>query len=298
LNNQLKAYLLERAGRVNEHLERLLPHAGAYPPVVHEAMRYAVFAGGKRLRPILVLACAEAVGGRVPPGADEVACAVECIHNYSLIHDDLPCMDDDQLRRGQPTVWVEYGEAQAVLAGDALLTLAFCLIAEAANRDVAFSDKLLLCSQELAAAAGTYGMIGGQVVDIASEDVEVDVSVLDYIHTHKTGALIRCSCRLGAILAGADAAGLTAAGRYGEHLGLAFQITDDLLNVEGTKEKLGKAVGSDAARGKTTYPERFGLEGSREKAAETVESAVEEARRLPRSEVLVALARYVLARDH
>ena len=295
---KLADYLKSRATLINEELERLLPHAGAFPPSVHEAMRYAVFAGGKRLRPILVLACAEAVEGEYPAGTTEVACAVECIHNYSLIHDDLPCMDDDRLRRGKPTVWVGYGQAAAVLAGDALLTIAFDLIGRAANRDPVFSDRLLLCSQELAVAAGTFGMIGGQVVDIEYEGREAGKDILHFIHTHKTGALLRASCRLGALVCGADDAALNAVTRYGEHLGLAFQITDDLLNVDGAEEKLGKAVGSDAERGKTTYPALYGVEESRKMAVEQVGKAVEFAERLSHPEVLVRLARFVLERDH
>lgn len=295
---ELNEYLAQKAGYVNGELERLLPHAGAYPPSVHEAMRYAVLAGGKRLRPILVIACAEAVAGEAPQGTAEVACAVECIHNYSLIHDDLPCMDNDRLRRGRPTVWVEYGEAAAVLAGDALLTLAFDLIGRASNRDPAFSDRLLLCSWELAVAAGTFGMIGGQVVDIENEGKSPGLDVLHYIHTHKTGALLRCSCRMGALLCGVDDRALNAVTRYGEHLGLAFQIVDDLLNIDGSEKKLGKAVGSDAERGKTTFPALYGVEASRRRAREEIESALEFAGRLPHPERLLQLARYVIARDH
>jgi geranylgeranyl diphosphate synthase type II len=295
---QLKGYLEEKRKLVDGGLERLLPHKGAYPPEIHEALHYAVFSGGKRLRPILVLATAEAIADETPDGAVEAACAVECVHNYSLVHDDLPCMDADELRRGRPTVWKSYGEAVAVLTGDALLTAAFQILALGATREVELSDRLLLCSQELAMGSGTFGMIGGQAADVANEGKEVDESVLNYIHKHKTGALIRCACRMGAILARGDDGQLMAATRYGEHLGMAFQIADDLLNVSGDEAKLGKSVGSDARKGKNTFPRYHGVEKSREMAAKHAETAVGEAERLPRPEVLVGLARFVVERDH
>jgi geranylgeranyl diphosphate synthase type II len=294
----LKAYLKEKRAFVDGELARLLPSKGAYPPDVHEALHYAVFSGGKRLRAILVLATAEAIGDRLPDGASEAACAIECVHNYSLVHDDLPCMDADELRRGRPTVWKKFGEAVALLAGDALLTVAFQILALGATREVALSDRLLLCSQELASASGTFGMIGGQAVDVAYEGQEVDATTLDLIHTLKTGALIRCACRMGAILALSDDAALTAATRYGEHLGLAFQIADDLLDVTGDEAKLGKPVGSDEKRGKNTFPKIHGVEKSREMAGVQADLAVKEARRLPRPEVLAELARFVVERDY
>ncbi|MBI3030899.1 MAG: polyprenyl synthetase family protein [Candidatus Rokubacteria bacterium] len=226
-------------------------------------MRYSVFAGGKRLRPILVIAGAEAVGGkmeRVLPAA----CALELIHTYSLIHDDLPAMDDDDYRRGRLTNHKVYGEAIAILAGDALLTLAFGLLAEHASLDVV---------REVAAAAGTFGMIGGQVVDIQSEGKSVDAETLEYIHRHKTAALIRASLVSGAMLSAASAPALTAIREAGTHLGLAFQIVDDILDVEGSLEELGKTAGSDRRKKKVTYPEQFGLEASRLKAKSLIEDA-------------------------
>jgi len=298
LGIELKAYLEERRVFVDGELARLLPHRGAYPPDVHEALHYAVFSGGKRLRAILVLATAEAVADVLPDGAVEAACAIECVHNYSLVHDDLPCMDADELRRGRPTVWKKYGEAVAVLTGDALLTVAFQILALGATREIELSDRLLLCSQELATASGTFGMIGGQAADVANEGVDIDASVLEYIHALKTGALIRCACRMGAILARADDARLVAATRYGEYLGMAFQIADDLLNVTGDEAKLGKSVGSDEKRGKNTYPKIHGVEKSREMAKLRADSAVAEAKRLPRPEILVELAKFVVERDH
>ncbi len=295
---QLEAYLEERGRFIDGELVRLLPLGGAYPPEIRQAIHFAVFSGGKRLRPILMLATAEAIVGELPDGAVEAACAVECIHNYSLIHDDLPCMDDDELRRGRPTVWKKFGEAVAVLAGDALLTVAFQILALGATREIELSDRLLLCSQELAVASGTFGMVGGQAADIANEGKDIDVSVLDFIHKHKTGALIRCACRMGAILARADDGQLMVATRYGENLGMAFQIADDLLNVTGDEAKLGKSVGSDRQRGKNTFPKIHGVEKSRERAAQHADSAVDEAKRLSRPEVLIELARFVVERDY
>jgi len=298
LTVQLKAYLEQKRVFVDGELARLLPHRGAYPPDVHEALHYAVFSGGKRLRAILVLATAEAVAGDLPDGASEAACAVECVHNYSLVHDDLPCMDADELRRGRPSVWKKYGEAVAVLTGDALLTVAFQILALGATREIELSDRLLLCSQELAVASGTFGMIGGQAADVANEGKDIDATMLNYVHTLKTGALIRCACRMGAILARADDTRLMAATRYGEYLGMAFQIADDLLNVTGDEAKLGKSVGSDEKRGKNTFPKIHGVEKSRKMAKFHADSAVEEARRLPRPEILAELAGFVVERDH
>jgi len=295
---ELKTYLEQKRAFVDGELARLLPHRGAYPPDVHEALHYAVFSGGKRLRAILVLTTAEAIADELPDGASEAACAVECVHNYSLVHDDLPCMDADELRRGRPTVWKKYGEAVAVLTGDALLTVAFQILALGATRELELSDRLLLCSQELAVASGTFGMVGGQAADVANEGTDVDASMLNFIHTLKTGALIRCACRMGAILARADDPRLVAATRYGEHLGLAFQIADDLLNVGGDEAKLGKSVGSDEKRGKNTFPKIHGVEKSREMAKKHTDYAVEEAKRLPRPEILVELARFAVERDH
>ncbi len=252
----LTAYMAERARAVDEALGRFLPPESAPPETLHKAMRYSVFAGGKRLRPVLVIAGAEAVGGRM----DDVmptACAVEMIHTYSLIHDDLPAMDNDDFRRGSPTNHKVFGEALAILAGDALLTLAFRLLAD--NVPPASSGaRLHGILVEIADAAGSPGMVGGQVADIESEGKRADGQVVDYIHTHKTAALIRASIRSGAILAGAT---------------LAFQIMDDILDVTATSEELGKTAGKDQAQQKATYPAVHGIEASRRRAQALVVEA-------------------------
>ena len=260
----LQAYLGERKRLVDEALERALPPEDAPPPIVHRAMRYSVQAGGKRLRPILVIAGAEAVGGEarlVMP----TACALELIHTYSLIHDDLPAMDDDDYRRGRLTNHKVFGEAMAILAGDALLTLAFRLMAGNVEQ---VGDPRVICDVvgEVADAAGTGGMVGGQVVDIESEGQPISARTLDYIHTHKTAALIRASLRAGAMLAGAKPDALAAITAAAERLGLAFQIVDDILDVEGSLEELGKTAGSDQRKQKATYPALHGLDASRGRA--------------------------------
>ncbi len=283
----LDRYLEDRRRAVDEALEGYLPATDAPPAAIHEAMRYSVFAGGKRLRPILVIAGAEAVGGtmeRVLP----TACALELIHTYSLIHDDLPAMDDDDYRRGRLTNHKVFGEAIAILAGDALLTLAFALLAEHASLEVV---------KEVAHAAGTFGMIGGQVADIQSEGKSVDAETLEYIHRHKTAALIRCSLQSGALLAGASASALQAISEAGSHLGLAFQIVDDILDVEGSLEALGKTAGSDRRKKKVTYPEHFGLEASRLKAKSLIEDAKARLAPIgPWAEPIRALADFIFQR--
>jgi len=267
----LAAYIAERARAVDEALGRFLPAESAPPETLHRAMRYSVFAGGKRLRPVLVIAGAEAVGGRL----DDVmptACAVEMIHTYSLIHDDLPAMDNDDFRRGVPTNHKVFGEALAILAGDALLTLAFRLLADnvpATSSGPRLRDVLV----EIADAAGSPGMVGGQVADIECEGKPADAEIVDYIHTHKTAALIRASIRGGAILSGATPAQLDALGVVGGALGLAFQIMDDILDVTATTEELGKTAGKDQAQQKATYPAVHGIEASRRRARALVAEA-------------------------
>ena len=292
----LDRYLAERRRAVDEALEACLPPATTYPRVAHEAMRYSVFAGGKRLRPILVIAGAEAIGGRM---ADVMptACCFELIHTYSLIHDDLPAMDDDDYRRGRPTSHRVYGEAVAILAGDGLLTHALGLIAANVALGKAPPDAFPRVLREVTEAAGTLGMIGGQVVDIQSEGTRVSAETLEYIHTHKTGALIRGALRAGALLAGAGEGQLAALTAYGERIGLAFQIVDDVLDVEGSLATLGKTPGSDRRKQKITYPGLHGLDSSWARAFALVRDARSALDSLgPAAEPLRALADFVVSR--
>jgi geranylgeranyl diphosphate synthase type II len=291
----LKDYLKQRCQLVDQALERFLPDAEELPASLHGSMRYSVFAGGKRVRPVLMLAACETVGGDLNQ-ALPAACAMEMIHTYSLIHDDLPAMDDDDFRRGNPTNHKVYGEATAILAGDALLTEAFILLAgDQQHGDPAARLRVI---HEIATASGSRGMVGGQVVDMESEGKgEIDLATLSYIHTHKTGALIRASVRAGAILGGATEQSLAALTHYGEAIGLAFQIADDILDVEGTTEELGKDAGSDQARGKATYPALVGLEASKARAQELVQMALDALSIFDqRAEPLRAIASYIVKR--
>lgn len=269
----LTGYLQQRIRQVDAALDQWLPAAEVLPFRLHQAMRYSMFAGGKRLRPILTIAASEAVGGRIGQVL-HAACAMEMIHTYSLIHDDLPAMDDDNLRRGRPTSHCEFDEATAILAGDALLTEAFGLLVDPqANRGIP-PDRTLKVTQIIARAAGSRGMVGGQIVDMESEGRPVDFPILEYIHTHKTGALILAAVQAGGCLAGATENQMDALTRYAEFAGLAFQVTDDILNVVGDRSMLGKDVGSDQARGKATYPALLGLKESKQRADELCEKAL------------------------
>ncbi len=291
----LHQYLKERSEQVDAALDRYLPPLDAVPQRLHEAIRYSVLAPGKRLRPILVLASAEAVGGK-PETVMPTACALECIHVFSLIHDDLPCMDDDDYRRGRLTNHKVFGEAMAMLAGDALQALAFELIAD--NAAVVAPDRVVAVIKRIANAAGTWGMVGGQVVDIESEGKDISAETLQYIHAHKTGALLTASVLAGAILCGADAAQQQALERYGRSIGLAFQIADDILDIVGDQEKIGKPVGSDEGKDKATYPKLYGLEESRRRAHAEVASAVASLEGFGEAaEPLRAIARYIVERD-
>lgn len=269
---QLKTYLQERIQLTETALDRFLPGADILPASLHESMRYSVFAGGKRIRPVLMMAACEALGG-TPQQVLPAACAIEMIHSYSLIHDDLPAMDNDDLRRGKPTNHKVFGEATAILAGDGLLTEAFILL----SRPDIWSDLPVEQRNEvihlLARNAGSRGMVGGQVVDMESEGKEIDLPTLEYIHTHKTGALILAAIESGAILGGADPQQRRTLCRYGEVAGLAFQIADDILDIVSDQQKLGKDVGSDQRRGKATYPALLGLDGARKRARELREMA-------------------------
>jgi geranylgeranyl diphosphate synthase type II len=288
----LGAYMKQRADAVDVALERVLPAETLRPETLHKAMRYSVFAGGKRLRPVLVIAGAEAVGGT----AEQVmptACAMELIHTYSLVHDDLPAMDNDDFRRGAPTNHKVFGEAMAILAGDALLTLAFRLVADNAGASTALRDVVV----DIADAAGHKGMVAGQVADLEAEGRRVGADVVDYIHAHKTGALIRTSLRIGAMLCGADAAQVRALSVAGADLGLAFQIVDDILDVVSSSEELGKTAGKDQIQQKATYPAIHGIEASRARAAFLIRDAEEALRILgPRAEPIRALGRFILER--
>ena len=266
----LDAYLKERRQLVDAALDGFLPREDTPPPSVHRAMRYSVLAGGKRLRPILVIAGAELVGAQ-PSRVIPTACALEMIHTYSLIHDDLPAMDDDDYRRGRLTNHKMFGDAIAILAGDALLTLAFQLVAQ--NAALTGVDARVVCDvvAEIAVAAGTLGMVGGQVVDIESEGKTLTPEALEYIHIHKTAALLRASLSVGARLGGADVAALAAVGDAGQSLGLAFQIIDDILDVEGSLATLGKTASSDERKQKVTYPALHGIEASRREARRLIE---------------------------
>ncbi len=277
----LAEYLDTRRAQIDAALMRFLPAAPQCPPGLEAAMRYSLRAGGKRLRPILALAAAEAVSGasgnveRDVETALPAACALELIHTYSLIHDDLPAMDDDSLRRGQPTNHVVHGEAMAILAGDGLLTEAFALLATE-PRDPALAPRKIRAIQIVATAAGACGMVGGQAIDILAVGAATtfDRESLQDMHARKTGALIRASALAGAVMAGASDTAIHAVDDYGQQLGLAFQIVDDILDVEGDATALGKTAGKDARAGKPTYPSVYGLEASRRLAAERHDRAI------------------------
>jgi len=291
----LTDYLTERRILIEEALERFLPPADRVPYRIHEAIRYSVLAPGKRLRPILVLASAESVEGD-PLAVLPTACALECIHVFSLIHDDLPCMDNDDYRRGRPTNHKVFGEAVALLAGDALLALAFELVAE--NAAAVAPERVIRVLKLLSHASGTGGMVGGQVVDIESEGRSIDPETLHYIHAHKTGALLTAAVLAGAILCGASEQQLEALRRYGESIGLAFQIADDILDVVGDQTRIGKPVGSDQKQDKATYPKLFGLDESRRRAHTEVANALESLVHFgPAAEPLRMIARYIVERD-
>jgi len=277
----------------------MLPKTGPFAGHI-EAMRYSLFVGGKRVRPILCLAAASAVNdsAQVQAKLMPIACALECIHTYSLIHDDLPAMDDDDLRRGKPTSHKIYGEAEAILAGDSLLSWAFDLMSNEHNKGLGAEQRIKIINV-IAKAIGPYGMVGGQYLDIIHENQEVPVEMLRTIHRHKTGALITGAVLAGGIGADASPDQLTKLQRYGDCIGLAFQIIDDLLNVTSTAAALGKAAGSDAERGKATYPAFFGIEETRRKARQAVDDAIASLDTFQKSaEPLCALAEFVYTRSN
>ncbi|MEK6324875.1 MAG: polyprenyl synthetase family protein [Acidobacteriota bacterium] len=289
-------YLARRAAEVNEWLDRLVPSETTPPEQLHQAMRYSLLAGGKRLRPALVLAAGEAFDA----DTDDLmpaACAIEMIHTYSLIHDDLPAMDNDDLRRGRPTCHKAFGEAIAILAGDALLTQAFRVLAsDAPKRD---AERQVRVIREVATAAGTVeALIGGQMADIESEGNKVDAPALEYIHRSKTGAMISASVVVGGLIAGATEDQIEKLRAYGRRIGLAFQIADDILDVTSTSEQLGKTPGKDQAANKATYPAIHGIATSQARARELVDEAVEVVSSLGlKTRALEDIARFIIARS-
>ena len=292
----VKTYLADRQRRVDRALNSALPPATRKPGTIHKAMRYSLFAGGaKRLRPVLCLAAAEACGGD-PSEAMPLACAAECVHTYSLIHDDLPSMDNDDFRRGQPTCHKVFGDGMAVLAGDALLTFAFELVARA-NAWPRYDTRALV--QELAVTSGSLKLIAGQVADLEGEGQPVTEKQLRYIHECKTAALLTTAVRFGAMSANTTPARLRALTDFGRALGLAFQVIDDILDVTQTSEKLGKSAGKDVAAQKATYPAILGLDGARHEARRLTSEAHEALRPFAKkAEALRALADHLLQRDY
>lgn len=291
----LSRWIVRTRALVAQSLRESVPAAKTKPGTVHKAMRYSLLSGGKRLRPLLCCAASEACGGTIRR-ALRPACAVEMVHAYSLIHDDLPCMDDDALRRGKPTSHVVFGEAVAVLAGDALLTEAFAVLAKATPRARYTAAELVA---ELARAAGSRGLIAGQVADLEAEGKKPSEPALYFIHAAKTGMLLRCALKLGGMSAGATGGQVGALDRFGFALGLAFQIRDDVLDATQSAEKLGKTAGKDAAAGKLTFPALFGLSRSRELAERWTADAIEALRPFgERGETLRGLADLMLRREH
>ncbi len=292
----LDSFLRDCQQRVEDALQRLLPDARTLPAQLHQAMRYATLDGGKRVRPVLVYAAGHALGAD-PRRLDVAACAVECIHAYSLVHDDLPAMDDDDLRRGKPSCHKAFGEAEAILAGDALQTQAFYLLAHADMAGIAAARRLEMI-ERLALASGSRGMVGGQAMDLAAVGKTLDIAELEDMHIHKTGMLVRAAVLLGALCAeGANGATQRALDHYGKCIGLAFQVQDDILDVTASTEQLGKQAGADKALDKPTYPALLGLTGARERARELHHSALEALTGLDRrADPLRWLSRYIVER--
>jgi len=292
---ELKSYLIARRKEVDRALDRFLPRERTPPATIHKAMRYSLFAGGKRLRPILCLAAAEACGGKIS-SALPLACALECIHTYSLVHDDLPSMDNDDLRRGRATCHKVFGDGIAILAGDALLTIAFEIAGKAQGSKRYDLRKIL---GEIAVAAGSQMLIAGQVADLEAEGHRINRAQLRYIHEHKTAALLTTSIRLGAMAANATPSQLKTTTAFGRALGLAFQVIDDILDVTQTSEQLGKSAGKDVAAKKATYPAVIGLEKSRAEARRLTLQAHRALKPLgKRGTVLRELADYLLEREY
>ena len=285
IESSLRPYILE----VNDQLDDLLPSEAEEPLLLHQAMRYSALAPGKRIRPVLTMICAEAVGGNRTDALD-AACAVEMIHCFSLIHDDLPALDNDVLRRGLPTCHVKFGESTAILAGDALFALAFEVIG---NQGVP-SDVTVECLKILTKSVGSYGLVGGEMIDLLSEGKQIDAKTLELIHRRKTASLIAAACEIGSLFGtGGGRKGLLT---YGQCVGLAFQIADDVLNETATAEQLGKAAGSDRERMKATYPAVYGIEASRAKALELAQTASDCVKGMQQESLLQDIARYTVER--
>lgn len=298
INQQISSYLKEMREVVDKALALHLPVSDEYPKNLIKSMHYSVFAGGKRLRPILVLAAAESVNGpvkRIIP----FSLGVELIHTYTLIHDDLPALDNDDFRRGKPTNHKAFGDTTAILAGDALQTYAFQLMTETELIKWIPPEVVLRAVNEFAKAVGPLGTIGGQMVDIESEDNDCDVSTLEYIHTHKTGYLIRACIRSGGILSQCSEKDLEALTQFGENIGLAFQIIDDILDVTGDQKEIGKDAKSDIKSKKTTYPSLFGIEESQKKAQKLIDNGIEYLDSFnSKADYLRGIASYFISRTH
>lgn len=292
----IKKYLREKGSLVEEALDRYLPKETDMPATIHKAMRYSMMAGGKRIRPILCIASCEAVGGGAET-AMPVACALEMIHTYSLIHDDLPAMDNDDFRRGRPTNHKVFGDAIAILAGDALLTEAFRVMTDSILQKSVKPGIILDVVNDISWAAGSFGMVGGQVVDMESEGKEIDLPTLEYLHTRKTGALLLTSIKSGARLGGGTVGQIEALTKYGECIGLAFQIADDILDIEGSQEEIGKDVGSDLEKKKATYPAILGMSESKDRARELMNMAIDALGIFDeKAEPLRRIAKYIVER--
>jgi len=292
----IEQHMRQQKELVDADLDKLLPRADAYPEIIHQAMRYSVFAGGKRLRPLLALAAGEALGGEIRRLLP-MACALEMIHTYSLIHDDLPAMDNDDFRRGQLTLHRKYGEGIAILAGDALITLAFQVLADIPMRADQAETKVKVIERIARAAGTSCGMLGGQVVDLTTEGKAFTRKELDYIHSSKTGALIQASVESAALMCDSHPDVRERIARFGAKIGLAFQVVDDILDVEASSAELGKTAGKDRAGGKATFPALLGIEASKEVARKLVAEAVDELDFLgEKAEVLMELARFISIR--
>jgi len=293
----LNSYLRQQIELIDNSLDQYLKLDSTHPISLLDSMRYSIFAGGKRLRPILTITTCDAYGGNSEQ-ALPVACAIEMIHTYSLIHDDLPAMDNDDYRRGKPTNHKVYGDAIAILAGDALLTKAFQVIAQSYLQQLE-STVIIRLIEEIGIAAGAEGMVGGQVADIEAEGRDTTIEQLQYIHTHKTGALLTAAVRSGAIVAGVNEDQLDNITEFANKIGLAFQIQDDILDLIGDQDKIGKKTGSDLANDKATYPVLLGIEASKEKVMQLTDEALIALGRsnCNNPEYLIAIAKYLISRD-